>query len=144
MKRNNRAQARRYELNRRNSNLEGAVLDRQRGRACARFDRRKSSIGRSDELTLQRRHRPRVGEQGWRHGQGRGVIRRRHRGMAMLFTPDRISGVGLFLRMARRHLSGCGRRRVRSSRLFDRTPIRRHRNLLEQQAEKRNQRNPAM
>lgn len=62
----------------------------------------------------------------------------------MLLATDGIGGIGRRLRVARCGFGSDERRSVCSSGLLDWAQIRRHRHLLEQQAEERKQRNPTM
>lgn len=119
------------------SNLEGAVLDAERRRLRSRAPRiarrRRAAIGRGHQDA-----RPSgCGKQRRRNRERRRMVGRRRRRMAVFVATVLVERIG---RMARR----CPRS-VRGDRGRDllRTHIRRHRELLKQQSDQRNERDAA-
>lgn len=119
------------------SDLECAVLNIQRRRLPSSADGKLrardeyAGIGRGDPEPGRRRHHRRRNHQRWR------VIGGCRCGMAVLVAAALIGRVRF---MTRRRVIRC----LRHHRVELRTYVRRHRHLLKQQAQEREERNPAM
>src|SRR5579883_2992776 len=133
-----RANAQRPKRRGRSSNLEGTVLDIQRWRGRAGCDAEDHIIGPAYGTQCGRAQPCGSRQQSRWYGRRCAVIGRLRERMAMLLAARQI-GHSRFC--AVRHV---GRRcHCRRFACLDRAHIRRHRDLLEQQAEQRDQRNPA-
>jgi len=114
------------------------VLNGQRGRGRSRIDVTRIAAGRLDIGRAEflrpgrRRQHGRRDRQGWR------MIRCLRKRMTVLLASGLVGRVGGLTARHGRHGVGCRRTAV-----LDRTDIGRHRQLLEQQTEQRDERNPA-
>ncbi len=122
----------------RSSNLESAVLDVQRWRGSAGDDAVDNVIVPAHGMPRGRAQPRGRRQQGRRYGGCRAVVRGLRERVAMLLAASQI---GLSRFRAVRHVGG--RRHCHCAACFGRARVRRHCDLLEQQAEERNERDPA-